>query len=117
MRLKSPKSKQSWIPLPPPPVGFAESIGLSPFKAHLLYNRGIRNKHEIDPFLTADHRLSNDSKLMPDIDKAIERFKTAILRNEIIGVFGDFDTDGITGTSIMVKAISELGSVFEQITP
>ena len=101
--------KKSWIQSPSPPIGFAEYVGLSPFKAHLLYNRGIRRKQEIDSFLTADHSLANDPALIPDMDKAIERLKTAISTGETVGVFGDFDTDGITGTSIIVKALSELG--------
>ena len=99
-----------WKMRPSPLPGFAESLGLPPFHAHLLYNRGIRHPDELDPFLTADHRLANDPALLPDMDKAVDRLQHALSDGEVIGVFGDFDTDGVTGTAVVVQALRELGA-------
>jgi single-stranded-DNA-specific exonuclease len=93
-----------------PPAGFARSLGLPPFQAHLLYNRGIRRPEELDAYMAADLRLANDPMLLPDMGKAVARLERALATGEVIGVFGDFDTDGVTGTALLVDALQELGS-------
>ena len=47
---------------------------------------------------------------LPDIEKGIERILDAISNNELIAVWGDFDADGQTSTSILVGALRELGA-------
>ena len=99
-----------WKRLPSPPAGFAQSLGLAPFQEHLLYNRGIRHQEELDQFLAADARLTYDPLLLPDMSKAVNRLQTALADGEVIGIFGDFDTDGVTGTALLVQALTELGA-------
>ena len=64
----------------------------------LLYNRGITEPSEVEPFTYADERLSPDPMLLPDMDKAVARLYRALLSGEEIAIYGDFDTDGITAT-------------------
>ena len=85
-----------WNLLPAPPEGFADSIGLPPFDAQLLYNRGIMTADEAAVFLKAGDELAHDPFLLPDMDKAAARLRTALLWNDTVGVFGDFDTDGVS---------------------
>ena len=99
---------KAWKQKPPPPAGFARSLGLPPFHAHLLYNRGIREPDLVERHLSADSRLSNDPMLLPDMDGAVSRIRKAIPDRELIGVFGDFDTDGIAGTALLVRALRGL---------
>ncbi|MCH8108596.1 MAG: DHH family phosphoesterase, partial [Chloroflexi bacterium] len=101
---------KAWRRLPTPPAGFSASMGLPAFHAHLLYNRGIRQRAEIEPFLKADSRLLNDPMLLPDMDKAVARLRNALRSDETIGIFGDFDTDGITGTALLARALRDLGA-------
>ena len=101
---------KAWRRHPPPPVDFARLLGLPPLQAHLLYNRGIRLPEEVEPYLSADLRLANDPMLLPDMDKAVARLRQALAAGETVGVFGDFDTDGITGTALTAQALQELGS-------
>ena len=98
-----------WRQRPTPPAGFAEMMRLSPFQAHLLFNRGVKRPEGIEDYLAADSRLAHDPRLLPDVDKAVTRLNKALDAREVIGVFGDFDTDGIAGTAILVSAIRELG--------
>ena len=98
-----------WNLLPAPPDGFADSIGLPPLEAQLLYNRGIMTADEAAVFLKAGDDLTHDPFLLPDMDKAAARLRTAVLWNDKVGVFGDFDTDGISGTAIVVSALESLG--------
>ena len=93
-----------------PPAGFSQALGLPPFQAHLLYNRGIRDLSEVGPYLAADWRLRNDPMLLPDMGSAVQRLRMALDRGEAIGVFGDFDTDGITGTALLVEGLRGLGA-------
>ena len=103
-------SAKQWRMRPAPPAGFARSLGMPPFHAHLLYNRGIRDRAEVDRYLTTDSRDLHDPMLLPDMGTAVERLGTALDDNETIGVFGDFDTDGVAGTAVLVQALRELGA-------
>lgn len=58
--------------------------------------------------MAADSRLLNNPYMLPDMAKAVTRLRQAIDRREIIGVFGDFDTDGLTGTALLVQALQEV---------
>ena len=48
--------------------------------------------------------------LLPDMDRAVARLKTALRSGEAIGIFGDFDTDGVTGTTLLARALGDLGA-------
>ena len=95
---------------PTPPPGFAQSIGFPDFQARLLYNRGVRSRADAEAFLAADERLEHDPFLLPDMDKAVHRLQKAVRMGETIGVFGDFDADGLAGAAIVVTALTDLGA-------
>ena len=99
-----------WCSLPAPPAGFADSLGLSSFQAHLLYNRGIRQRSEAQRFLAVDASSLNDPMLLPDMGVAVARLSAALTSDESIGIFGDFDADGITGTAVLVRGLRHLGA-------
>jgi single-stranded-DNA-specific exonuclease len=90
------------------------SSGLPPLLAQLLYNRGVREPSQLEPFLSADKRLSSDPSLLPDMGLAVARIYRALLSGENIAIYGDFDADGITATALMVKGLSSLGG---KVTP
>lgn len=104
---KNPSGKR-WATRDFPPRNFYQEIGLPPFHSHLLYNRGIRSAADAELFLNADDRLLHSPDLLPDIQPAVARLRRALDANERIGVFGDFDADGITGTALLVTALSDL---------
>ena len=99
-----------WRSLPAPPAGFADSLGLPSFQAHLLYNRGIRHRSEAQRFLAVDASSINDPLLLPDMGVAVARLSAALASGESIGIFGDFDADGITGTAVLVRGLRRLGA-------
>jgi single-stranded-DNA-specific exonuclease len=103
-------SHYRWNLLPPvTDSNLALNSGLSPLIAQLLYNRGLTEPSQIEPFITADRRLSGDPSLLPDIQPAVARIYRALLSGENIAVYGDFDADGITGTALLVQGLSRLG--------
>ncbi|TET15070.1 MAG: hypothetical protein E3J81_05705, partial [Dehalococcoidia bacterium] len=87
----------------------AELPEITPLLVQLLHNRGIVDPAEYALFLVADERLAHAPLLLPDIDKAVTRILRALLGDELIAVFGDFDADGITGTVLLVQGISQMG--------
>jgi len=91
------------------PDEYLNASGLSPLIAQLLYNRGIKLE-DIDPFLSADHRLEGNPFLLPDISQAVNRVYKAVLAREKIAVYGDFDVDGVTAIVILVEGLSRLGA-------
>jgi single-stranded-DNA-specific exonuclease len=84
--------------------------GISDLASALLVIRGIT-----DPAAAGDHlepRLSalHDPALLPDMAAATERIARAIDRHETILVHGDYDVDGVTGTTLLVRLFRRLGA-------
>jgi single-stranded-DNA-specific exonuclease len=85
------------------------SSGFSPLLIQLLYNRGVKRPEDYASFLASDKSLLADPLLLPDMNQAIIRVNQALLRGETIGVYGDFDADGITSTAALVQGLALLG--------
>ncbi len=97
--------------MPPrlPAEHLARTKNLTPLMAQLLYNRGITEPDQVEPFLAADERLLADPFLLPDMDKAVSRIYRALLSAENIAIYGDFDADGITATALLTQGINSFG--------
>jgi len=111
-------SRQKWQICPPLPADIlaqrllpvsSEQYYVNPLLVQLLHNRGITDPAAFEPFLIADDRLAHEPALLQDIDKAVTRILRALLGDELIAVYGDFDADGITGTALLMEGISKLG--------
>ncbi|MDQ6988911.1 MAG: single-stranded-DNA-specific exonuclease RecJ [Mariprofundaceae bacterium] len=68
-----------------------------------------RGLHESDAFFNPALSGLPDPFLMVDMDKAAQRLADAVQNKEKMHVFGDFDCDGVSGTSILVDALSAAG--------
>ncbi len=102
-------NRYRWKLLPPVPVKHPiTDSSLPPLVAQLLYNRGITREADVELFLNADSRLSNDPYLLPDIHPAITRIYRALLSAESIAVYGDFDVDGISGAALLTQGLASL---------
>ncbi len=103
-------NRYRWNLLPlVPDEHLVKTSGFSPLIAQLLYNRGLTEPSQLEPFITGDKRLSADPSLLPDIQLAVARIYRALLSGETIAIYGDFDADGITGTALLVQGLSSLG--------
>ncbi len=102
-------SHSRWNLLPPlTPQQFGDSK-FPPLLVQLLYNRGIFRPDEFQVFLASDSRLMGDPLLLPNMAAAVARIYQALLSGEHIGVYGDFDADGITATAALVQGLRTLG--------
>jgi single-stranded-DNA-specific exonuclease len=99
-----------WNILPPIPDNYLiNTPGYPPLIVQLLYNRGLTEPFQIEPFITADKGLLGDPYLIYDMPRAVERIYRALLSGESIAIYGDFDTDGISATALLVQGLSSLG--------
>lgn len=82
----------------------------SPVLDRLLALRGIVTKEERDRFLAPDYdRDLHDPFLFSAMPYVMERLRTARASGETVGVFGDFDADGITSSVLIREGLSKLG--------
>ena len=76
----------------------------------ILYNRGFDKVEKIESFLHMDITDIHNPQLMKDSDKAVSLLIHAIKNNLHIVVYGDYDCDGVSATSIAVLALRNLGA-------
>ena len=83
--------------------------------AQILANRGFEEDVELllEPKLS---RIPSYSQI-PGIQEAVERIKRAVKRGEKIILYGDYDVDGITGTSILYSILKKAGAKVYPILP
>ncbi len=83
---------------------------LSPLLAVLLLNRGIDSSEKAATFLSPSLRTGLRTPLLfPDMAKATERILRARTREERVCIYGDYDVDGVTGSSQLLLFLRELG--------
>lgn len=87
----------------------SKGLGVSPIISHLLLNRGIRSLQEGKFFLFGTLRDLHDPFLLPDMEKAVERIWRGLEKNEHILIYGDYDVDGVTATSLLILFFRSLG--------
>lgn len=85
------------------------AASISPAFAQILVNRGIKDAESIKDFLHPSLENLHDPFLLPDMEKAVERLKSAVEQKETVLVHGDYDADGITSTALLVSVLGSLG--------
>ncbi|HLO18184.1 MAG TPA: single-stranded-DNA-specific exonuclease RecJ [Anaerolineales bacterium] len=88
------------------PASFAD-LNLSPLIAQTLIRRGIDTLEVARAFLHPD---SLPSTPFPNIEPAVKRIEAAIRAKEMICVWGDFDVDGQSSTTLLVQTLQALGA-------
>lgn len=87
----------------------SQTASISPVFAQILINRGIKTAAEARDFLCAGITCLSDPFELPSMKAAVERVKTAFHRKERVLIHGDYDTDGLTATAILVGALRSIG--------
>lgn len=93
----------------------ANELKISRFVAELLTTRGISNVAEAASILGEGKR--HDPMLLKGMKKAAERIQLALKRNEKILIYGDYDADGISSTSLMIMLFEQLHANFDYYIP
>lgn len=75
----------------------------------ILVNRGIVEDEDIRVFLNPTRNDFHNPNLMPDMEIAVDRILKAIEKNEKVIIYGDYDVDGITSTTVLKSFLEERG--------
>ncbi|MBI4337179.1 MAG: single-stranded-DNA-specific exonuclease RecJ [Chloroflexi bacterium] len=100
--------RRRWAVAPAAPPSLAGQLLVPPLWAQLLHNRGITTPAQKEGLLAPGH--SHDPMLLQDVDAAVQHLLAAIAAREHIAVYGDFDTDGVTATALLLQALRALGA-------
>ncbi|WP_338209447.1 single-stranded-DNA-specific exonuclease RecJ [Lactiplantibacillus paraxiangfangensis] len=109
-------AKKKWVPRVTTAVSeadiaeLAKAVGVSPLVAKLLIERGLTSTDAAQQFLNADQQPLLDPLTMHDMEKAVDRIQEAIIAGDQITVYGDYDADGLTSTSIMYETLDQIGA-------
>ena len=112
--------KYRWHIAPAQPLlvePLAARLGISPLLAQCLVNRGLSDPAAMEAFL--EPRLKNlaDPFLLPHMAAAVERLLRAHRDAEPLVVYGDYDVDGVTSTTLMLEVLRRLGWSVEAYLP
>jgi single-stranded-DNA-specific exonuclease len=104
--------KFRWLPAPPQPLltqPLAARLKISPLLVQCLVNRGFSEPATIENFLRPRLKQLADPFLLPDMDAAITRLLTARERGDSLVIFGDYDVDGVTSSTLLLQVLRALG--------
>jgi single-stranded-DNA-specific exonuclease len=104
--------KCRWTPATPQPLlvePLASRLKISPPLAQCLVNRGLSDPAAIENFLHPRLKQLADPFLLPDMDKAIARLLRACELGESLVIFGDYDVDGVTSTTLLQQVLRKFG--------
>ncbi|WP_301420560.1 single-stranded-DNA-specific exonuclease RecJ [Mammaliicoccus lentus] len=86
-----------------------KKFNISPLLEKALVSKGYTTQTDIEHLLSKEE-LFHDPMLLSDMEKAVSRIHKAIENSEKILVYGDYDADGVTSTTILVKTLESLGA-------
>lgn len=91
------------------PEDFIHAIGGNPLVSRVLFSRGLKDIKSAKGFLFPEDYHPTPPNELPDLQKAVSILHNAISAKKTIGVWGDFDVDGQTSTTVLVSALREMG--------
>ena len=99
------------------PAELLSGLGGNELLARALVNRGIATWEQVQGFLDPQCYQPADPFDLPDMQTAVDRLQAALRKGECIGVWGDFDVDGQTATSLLVGVLRGLGANVQYYVP
>jgi single-stranded-DNA-specific exonuclease len=88
----------------------AAGAGLRPITARLLVSRGHGRPQDVGRFLAPRLGGLRPPVGMADLDRALDRVARAIRDGHLVGVFGDYDVDGVTAAAVLTVGLRALGA-------
>ena len=87
----------------------SDEFNVSRLVANIIVNKGLKDSHEIEVFLHPRRSDFHDPFLMPDMEIATNRIIKAIKDNEKVAIYGDYDVDGITSSTVLKRFLKDRG--------
>ena len=86
----------------------AVRLGISQLVAQLLINRGIETENAAHAYLYPTLDQLHSPFLLHGMEQVVERIRVAMKGGEQIWIFGDYDVDGTTATSLLISTFRHL---------
>ena len=90
-------------------VLLADSLGISPMLVRMLRQRGLTNATDMDLFLSPRLRLLAPPADWPGMPQAASVLVDALVQGRKLAVWGDYDVDGITSTTLVLDVLEKHG--------
>jgi single-stranded-DNA-specific exonuclease len=107
-------TKLRWELSPEPDPGLVDQLSsdlsLLPVAAKILVNRGLDTRSKAEEFLAPSMEKLLDPFLLPGMEKGVDRIVRALRDKDKVLIFGDYDVDGITSTSLLFLILNKLGA-------
>lgn len=88
----------------------AKLIGVPELVGALLFKRGLKTPSEASQFLNPTLSGLVDPYVFPDMEWGTKILAEAVLQNKKILIYGDYDADGITGTTCLFRFLKSIGA-------
>src|SRR5262245_50745761 len=95
----------------------ARQLNVSPVLAQVLSSRGFACPERAGAFLDAKLMELRDPELLPGVSQAADRIVAAIRDGRRITIYGDYDVDGVTATSLLWHCLQLAGGRVEYYIP
>lgn len=95
----------------------SQQLGLSRVAAGVLAQRGISRPEEARAFLSPRLAALEDPFALTHMRQAVARLRLAMHRGEKVLVFGDYDVDGITSTTLLILVLGQFGFSPRYVVP
>lgn len=92
-------------------------LNIPPLVAKLLVQRGYKDKEAAEVFLQGGEDRLHDPYLLIGMKEAVDRIRQAADNGEFIRIYGDYDADGVSSTSLLIHVFRELGYTFDYYIP
>ncbi len=97
--------------------GIAEKFRINPVIARLIRNRDVIGDEKIQEYLHGTLAELPSGRKMKDLEKAAEILEKKIQEGCRIRIIGDYDIDGVTSTTILLKGLKRLGAKVDTCIP
>ncbi len=95
----------------------AGNLRISPLLAQVLMARGKNDADEARRFLDAKLTDLHDPTHLPGVEQAADRIVRAVQQKRRVTIYGDYDVDGVTGTSILWHCLQLSGATVDYYIP
>lgn len=92
-------------------------LNVSKFLARVLSTLKMNDIESISRFLVPKIQYLNDPFLLNDMEISVDRIIKAVNNKEKIVIFGDYDVDGITSTSLLCDFLTDIGGNVDYYIP
>jgi single-stranded-DNA-specific exonuclease len=88
----------------------SEELSITMTLARILVGRGLIDFKESKKFFNPELSQFHSPFKFASMQKAVERIEEAIASNEKICIHGDYDVDGVTSTTLLMRILKKLGA-------